>query len=462
MLNISNKNSVKDEIAKFKPYALSTLSTPRSSRVLARWILGIFLLLFFCLFLPWQQNINGVGKVTALKPEDRPQVIASAIAGRILAWNVQEGQFVHKNDTILVLGEIKDDYFDPELTTRLKEQLVAKNEGIVATKQQIAATERQLGALKNALQLSLQKANNKVKQAKLKVVSDSADTKNEAIQLDLTKKQTDRFEQLYKSKGIISLFDLEKRRQLLQEKSAKYVSTQNKLNISRNELINAKIELNSIQAEYLDKISKAETELNGKLSYLADATGELSKLKNKAANVQIRMDNHAIIAPQDGFIVKVLKAGIGETIKESDAVATIQPDEHSTSVELYVKAMDVPLLSRGRKVRIEFEGWPALQFSGWPSVSVGTFGGIIQVIDMVNSPDGKYRILVVPDPSTDKWPPQLRLGSGAVGWAMLDEVPVWYELWRQLNSFPPSLKAAPDDKTADDKSGSGNAKAAKK
>jgi multidrug resistance efflux pump len=265
------------------------------------------------------------------------------------------------------------------------------------------------------------------------------------VQLELSKKQTERYEQLYKNKGLISLFELEKRRQALQEKTAKYVSVTNKLNISKNELVNSTIELNSIQAEYLDKISKAETELYGKRSYLAEATSEFSKLRNKTANVDIRMENHALIAPQDGFIVKTLKAGIGEMLKEMDAAVTIQPDQPSLAVELFVRPMDVPLLSRGRKVRLEFEGWPALQFTGWPSVAVGTFGGVIQVIDMVNSPDGKYRILVVPDASTEKWPPQLRLGSGVYGWAMLDEVSVWYELWRQLNSFPPSLKEAPDD-----------------
>ena len=29
------------------------------------------------------------------------------------------------------------------------------------------------------------------------------------------------------------------------------------------------------------------------------------------------------------------------------------------------------------------------------------------------------------------------MGSGVYGWALLDDVPVWYELWRQINGFPP-------------------------
>ena len=104
--------------------------------------------------------------------------------------------------------------------------------------------------------------------------------------------------------------------------------------------------------------------------------------------------------------------------------------------------MDVPLLRPGRKVRLTFDGWPALQFAGWPSVAVGTFGGIIAVIDQINAPDGSYRVLVRPDATDEKWPasPSLRVGSGVVGWAMLDEVPIWYELWRTLNGFPPTVK----------------------
>jgi uncharacterized protein (DUF3820 family) len=98
--------------------------------------------------------------------------------------------------------------------------------------------------------------------------------------------------------------------------------------------------------------------------------------------------------------------------------------------------MDVPLLVKGRRVRLQFDGWPALVFSGWPGYTFGTFGGQVAVIDNIDT-DGHYRILVVQDPQDDPWPQQLRVGSGAYGWIMLNDVPVWYELWRQFNGFPP-------------------------
>ena len=160
----------------------------------------------------------------------------------------------------------------------------------------------------------------------------------------------------------------------------------------------------------------------------------------------MRRSLYSVRAPQDGHVVRILKQGIGEMIKEGEAICTIMPNNPAMAVELYVKAMDVPLITPGRKVRMEFAGWPALQFSGWPSVSVGTFGGVIDVIDYVDSKEGKYRILIRPDHNDDPWPKQIRVGSGVKGWAMLDEVSVWFEIWRQLNGFPPSLKENPYEK----------------
>ena len=57
-----------------------------------------------------------------------------------------------------------------------------------------------------------------------------------------------------------------------------------------------------------------------------------------------------------------------------------------------IKDCALAALATGRKVRLQFDGWPALQFSGWPAVAVGTFGGEIAVIDPVAGPDGRYRV----------------------------------------------------------------------
>lgn len=448
MLNISS-GKVPADWAQKEFQALKTINSARNGKVLARWLMGIVLMAILCLFLPWQQNIPGKGKLTALNPEHRPQQVHTAIAGRIIKWKVQEGQFVNKGDTILLLAEIKDEYFDPELLKRLDEQLMAKEQSINATGNQIAAIEKQLVALENGRKFTLQKARNKVRQNRLKVVSDSTDFEADKIQYDVAKLQYDRFKTLHEKDGLISLTDLERRNLKLQETMAKRTSSMNKFFVSKNELINSLIELNSVEAEYADKISKASADLGAKQGYLADAQSEYSKIRNKIASVEVRIGNYALTAPQDGYVVKALKVGIGETVKENEALITIMPDVDNKAVELYVKAMDVPLISKGRHVRLQFDGWPVLQFSGWPNVSVGTFGGEVVVIDYVASSGGDYRLLVVPDRSDEKWPEQLRLGSGVNGWVMLNDVPVWFELWRQINGFPPTISAEEAEKGND-------------
>ncbi|HEV7380400.1 MAG TPA: HlyD family secretion protein, partial [Dyadobacter sp.] len=175
--------------------------------------------------------------------------------------------------------------------------------------------------------------------------------------------------------------------------------------------------------------------------------GEIAKLRNEISNTEIRRGLYVVRAPQTGFVVKTLKAGIGENIKEGESIATLQPDAPFVAAEIYVDAMDVPLILMDSDVRLQFEGWPSVQFSGWPSVAVGTFAGKVSVIDLVSSNSGKYRLLVKPTdpvPSKDQpWPKQLRQGSGVYGRVILRSVPVWYEIWRQLNGFPPSLEAEP-------------------
>ncbi|MEL7122884.1 MAG: biotin attachment protein, partial [Bacteroidota bacterium] len=37
------------------------------------------------------------------------------------------------------------------------------------------------------------------------------------------------------------------------------------------------------------------------------------------------------------------------------------------------------------------------------------------------------------------WPEAIQIGSGAQGIALLNNVPLWYEIWRRLNGFPPDF-----------------------
>jgi membrane fusion protein, adhesin transport system len=440
---------------------LQELRTPRAGRRLARWVVGITIGLFLCLFLPWQQNINGSGTTTALRPQDRPQTIQTVIAGRIERWVHQEGDRVKRGDTILVLSEVKDEYFDPKIIERFTEQVAAKEAAIVAYKTKVEALTHQIAALTEGRGLSIQKAQNKLKQARLKVRADSADVLAATLDRRIADQQLERLEALY-AKGLFPLTELEKRRLKRQETESKLISGQAKLLVSRNELLNAKIEISSIGAEYADKLAKADSDRSSAQSALADGDSELSKLRNKLSSIRVRQQNYVLRAPQNGIVVRALRVGVGETIKEGESVATIMPTGAELIATVFVRPVDLPLVQPGTPVRLEFDGWPALQFSGWPGASIGTFGGRVQVVDYVaDQTSGKYRLLVIPDPNDDPWPPQLRPGSGVNGWAMLKTVPVWYELWRQINAFPADLPD-PSDKGKGNKSSTEGGKDAKK
>jgi membrane fusion protein, adhesin transport system len=445
MLNISKHSVDKQVRENYELHSLETLHTPRSAVILQRWFLLIGVVLLGTLFLPWQQNIDGKGDVSALTPKDRPQNIQNIISGRIEKWLVREGDLVKTGDTLLVISEMKDDYFDPKYPQRLQEQLVAKGDAIKSYRLKIQSLDNQIIALRENNKFSLQKARNKVRQGYAKVTADSTDVLAEQVQVNVAKVRLDRGEEQLNNGGLVSLSEVESRRLKYQEVRAKLVSNQNKLAISRQELINAKIELSSINAEYAEKIAKAQSDRSSAFSSLAAGEYELSQLQNKITNVDIRRGQYFVKAPQEGYIVKALKMGIGETIKEGESIATLQPSAPEMAVEMYVRAMDVPLIEPGREVRIQFEGWPSLVFSGWPSATVGTFGGIVKVIDRIDNGKGEYRLLITPKIAKGEqiWPKQLRMGSGAVGWVMLEDVPVWYEIWRQLNAFPPTLKKEP-------------------
>lgn len=447
MINSSNEQLDEHLLSRYPLKALKELHSPRSGQKLGRWLLLFLMVGILVLFLPWRQNIDGQGTISALTPKDRPQAVQNAIGGQIESWRVEEGDFVKKGDTLLVLSEVKDEYFDPELPVRLDEQLAAKRMSLGATQAKISALEEQMNALRAGREVKLASIRNKIRQGVLKVTSDSTDLIAVRKGYQIARDRLERYELGYRD-GLFSLTDLESRRLKIQEDQAKVIAQENKLGVARQELLIARLETESTEADYREKSAKALSDKSSALSYQADATGEISKLRNKASSVDIRRGHYIVRAPQDGYVVRSLKAGIGETIKEGESIVILQPAQPNVAVELYVRAMDIPLIQPGRMVRLQFDGWPALQFVGWPMVSVGTFGGEVVNIDAVSSANGRYRILVSPKAANRDapWPPQLRVGSGVHGWVMLDDVPIWYELWRLFNGFPPSLQEEPKDK----------------
>jgi multidrug resistance efflux pump len=181
----------------------------------------------------------------------------------------------------------------------------------------------------------------------------------------------------------------------------------------------------------------AELEYAKYLSELSSASAELARIETRLA----RQASQSIVAPRDGIIQRVLAPQGGVMVKAGQVLAVIVPETANRAVELTVSGNDAPLLSVGRRVRLQFEGWPAVQFAGWPSVAVGTFGATIAVIDPGAAEDGTVRIIVFPEDG-ESWPDArfLRQGVRVIGWVLLDTVNLGWELWRQFNGFPPTLK----------------------
>lgn len=436
MLNISNNNKpYLKSLEKFE--TVKNLGLRPHYRILNQIIIGVSIICLLILFLPWTQNISGSGAVTTLKPNQRPQTIQTVISGRIEKWYVQEGDFVHKGDTILFISEIKEDYFDPNLVQNTRNQVSAKKRSLESYSGKVTTLSSQIQSIEKEKNLKLEQAQNKIKQATLKIKSDSMDLQAVKTQLKIANTQFNRSVQLNKE-GLKPISDLEEKRLKLQEVEAKIITQENKLLTSKNEFINNKVEINRITAEYSEKIAKAKGDQFTALSNQFDTEAQVSKLENQEANYSIRNGMYYIKAPQDGYVNRTLQSGLGETIKEGTPILSIMPAEYDIAVETYVAPIDLPLISKGEKVRVWFDGWPTIVFSGWPNMSYGTFGGKVVAIENMISDNGKYRILIAPDKDEASWPKQLSIGSGAQTIALLNNVPIWFEIWRNLNGFPPN------------------------
>jgi len=437
MLNIS-KNSI-DRFVRLEDFkSFSLLQKSNIGRIYLRLITGFLFIILISLFLPWTQNIKAKGYITTRSPEQRPQAIQSIIGGRIEKWYIQEGDFVNKGDTIVFLSEVKSEYFDPNLISRTSEQVNAKSQSIDSYNQKVIALQSQYDALEQGLSFKRAQNVNKIEQAKNKIKIDSVDLVALQTNYQIAENQFSRIRELY-NKGLKSLTELQEKELKLQETSAKVSGQQNKLINQKNELANLIIELSSIERDYADKMAKSQSDQQSAVSDKLTTVAETSKLQNQLSNYSAREKMYYITAPQSGYITKILKKGIGETVKEASDIATIMPEVYDLAVEIYIKPQDLPLISIGNDVRLRFDGWPAIIISGWPKGSTGIFSGKVVAIERFIGENGYYRLLISPNEEEKKWPKEIRVGAGTNAFLLLKDVPIWYEIWRQLNGFPPDF-----------------------
>jgi len=418
----------------------------QSSRMARRLANGLLLLLvlsiFAMLFLPWQQSAKGTGKVVAYVPQERQQTISSPVKGVVVrvAEGLREGMRVEKGSFILEI--------EPN-AANLREQLTNQTLDIgqkMATAQVKAEVyARNVIDFQAAQVAALDAADELISAAKAKWDAETELLSGYEAKVLQAKLNYDRQKGLA-DKGIKATVEIEKFKK-------DWDVAQSELESLKLKIEAAKEEWSAKKNERIQKQREAEVKVDYARAMEQDALGQLATAQKEKRDLEIKLselDRMTIYAPRDGVIFRMPVFERGQMLKEGDDLLTIVPDTTERVVELWVSGNDMPLVRMGDHVRLQFEGWPAVQFAGWPSIAVGTFGGEVAAIDPADDGKGKFRIQVKAADS-DKWPSErfLRQGVRANGWVMLSQVSLGYEIWRQLNGFPPVI--SPEEPSSDSK-----------
>lgn len=453
--------------------ALRLARSSRTARQIAKWLFVALIITVVLLTLaPWQQSLSGTGNVIAFAPLERQQTIGSPIKGRIIRW----GEGIVENARVVqgqLIAEIRD--LDEDYSDRLQQQLVHTEETVRAAREQIRTSEDALDAARRLVEV-YQRQEQTYGQVKIEITAAQdayvagAEEKVKSVTQALSieeaaipqlQQEFDRLKALH-AEGNIALQKVQEVEAKLNAALAKVSKAKADVSAAQKELDGkrkdreayvhkAQVDIDYAHGLYqksLADASKAEGDIAKAESELAKAEKELREMERKVA-VQ---SNQLLTAPLNGFVVQITPNFGSAILKEGDPICTIVPDTRDRAVQVWLSGNDAPLVRSGHHVRLQFEGWPAVQFSGWPSVAVGTFGGRVVSIDATDDGKGKFRVLVRPDPADQPWPDEryLRQGVRANGWVLLETVPLWWEVWRRLNGFPPVI--TPDDETKSDKS----------
>lgn len=412
--------------------ATQLVHSPPAIRTFSKLLaLALALTLLALIVVPWQQNVSGTGRVVAFEPYDRMQTISAPLAGRVREAWVLEGSRVEAGDRLL---EIVDN--DPSLISRLETQREALETQLEAAREKVALYDKQVEALESARAMAMEAARLQVEVAV--AASQSAVHGLEAAKASLRQAElnAERQRELY-AEGLASELEWEVAERVRAEAKARVEQATQTWKAAQNDESSQRAKLGQIGTEAQSRVESAKA---GRQAASVDVAATQEKIASFASRIA-QQSSQLITAPRAGTVFRLYAAPGAELVKAGDPLVSLIPDTESRAVELWVDGNNVPLIDEGRPVRLQFEGWPAVQFSGWPSVAVGTFGGRVSLIDPSADAQGRFRLLVVPDPGDDPWPEPiyLRQGVRANGFVLLDQVSLGYELWRQANDFPPTV-----------------------
>jgi len=392
---------------------------PTSKQAPWRWMAFLGLTSFACLFLPWTQTVSMVGEVTMDNPMERPAAIYAAENGRLSTWFVREGQAVKAGDTLLVIEEIGSDYLDPNLLDNLS---ISQDAKVAAN---TAYTEKTSALLKQQVQ-ARQAVAPQLAAMRQKVLSDSTDLVAYTLAQEVALVQKLRADSLW-SRGIISRQDAELKRVSWQKAQAQAQTQAQKWIASRAEWKAKKLELAENLAKLESSIASAQAEA-------ASALDAATQAKSKRDQIEKRITNRYVVAPRDGTVIELSKKAPGALIKKEERILTLVPQFDHLIVIAEAFPNDIPLLEAGQRAMVAFDGYPMLPIPGWPEKSVGMFPADVRFVSNAVT-ENSNGFMVVLEPH-DTWPSQLKPGNRSHITLLLNDVPLWFELWRQLNGLP--------------------------
>ena len=423
--------------------AWKAVKIPRKLISASRFTLTLLIVLIIVIeFIPWTQTISATGRVSAYTPYERPQNIEARITGRIKSWHVYEGVKVQKGELIAQLEDYDPNFMAPELLALLEQRKVALQQTRQAALSRADQLNKRIGQMKNLVKAAVPSADARVVEADNRIRE--AQQKVEAAKIDVTTAQlnVDRHRQLVKE-GLVSQRELELTIQTEIGTKAGLQAAQANLQAAEQAKSALFFGRDQITADVWQKLIDAEASRDQAVAEAARAADQLADVSVRQENAQQRIEAARIVATMDGTVVKMSKVGIGETVKQGETIVTLSPTAEDKAIEMVAEGLDSPLLVPGRKVRLLFFGVPAIPLPAWPELMAGTRSGVIKVVDQIDDGKGNYRFWVVPDPDdTTPWPEQsaVRQGTRVLGWVVLNRVPLWYEMWRRFNFFPPDYE----------------------
>ncbi len=422
-----------------------TVKIPERLRFSARLAVK-FILLFLLIiaFVPWTQTITAMGQLSAYSPYERPQDIEAQITGRLKKWHVFEGARVKQGDLILELQDVDPNFMAPELLALLEQRKTALEQTRQAALDRAQQLEKRIAEMRNLVKAAVPSAEARVLEAENKVREAEQRVAGAKIAVDTAELNVDRHRQLAE-RGLASQRELELTIQSAISSNAELQSAEAGLKAAKQSMRALSFGRDQVSAEVIQRLLDAEAARAGAFADAAKAADQLADVELRLSNATQRRVASRVLAPSDGTVVRMAQVGPGETVRPGDKLVRISPLSADKAAELWADGIDAPLLNAGRKVRLLFYGIPAIPLPAWPELMAGTFGGVIKVVDQVDDGKGNYRFWVVPDPEDRPWPDQshVRQGTKVMGWVILNRVPLWYELWRRFNLFPPDYQEGP-------------------